>query len=567
MNKVLLTSLSAVAFAAVSITAQAINWVPVASPRLNMENNPAGLSSVELTNSTPLRINRACMECAVLEKNGEIVKQIPASNKIAVYTFDGFTKTDEGSLHITFWDNLSTTPYKYTGTYKVTIPAGYFYYSDGTLNEPLSCQWGINNPELIVEPATGSVVTELKTVKVTFPDAQKIQFISKGYSPENPPTKDNETRSVFYSYDPVDAVASEDGTEPYESGELIPVIDGNVATFTIPEVYTSGTLTMTFGEGAFNVLYPGSSTVSTSTLTSARYTIMSNSNNGEENAGYTITPEPGEVYQIPSAPIIDHVNGVETVTEAYFILYPPKDKTVTMVKGAARLYAVYDGVRDSSPLKTFNAKKYNDENAIMFTIAGSESEAGSIKLAPGEYELVVAKNTDMINRNPELVYTYTFLPGEVEINTAITPANDDELTEPLEKITIEFTESDNVTLAPGAYATIMFGTIEYSANVALETINEHPAVVITPYAQFVNEGKYVVSISGSSLVVDGTNYPINIVYNIGAGVTSVEAVTADYNGTVYGIDGTIVVRNAGADAINALTPGLYIINGKKIIVK
>ncbi|MDE5552578.1 MAG: hypothetical protein K2I91_05185, partial [Muribaculaceae bacterium] len=361
-------------------------------------------------------------------------------------------------------------------------------------------------------------------------------------------------------------VASEDGTEPVESGELIPVIDGNVATFTIPEVYTSGTLTMTFGDGAFNVQYPGSSAVSISTLSSAKYTIMNQSNPGEENAGYTITPEPGEVYQIPSAPIIDHVWGEETVTEAYFILYPPKDKKIGMVKGSASLYAVYDGVRDASPVKTFLATKNNDENAIMFTIAGEEGP-GSIKLAAGKYELVVKANTDLTNRNPELVYNYTFLPGEVEINTAILPANDDELTKPLDKITIEFTDAEDVTLAPGSYATIMFGTIEYTADVALETINEHPAVVITPYAPFVNEGKYVVTVSGSDLIVDGTNYPVNVVYNIGAGVTSVEAINVDGEATVYSIDGRIVVRKAGADAISGLNPGLYIINGKKILVK
>ncbi|MDE6295999.1 MAG: hypothetical protein K2M03_08045, partial [Muribaculaceae bacterium] len=92
MNKFLLTSVTALAFAAVSLTAQAVYWMPAASPKLNITDNPGGISSVEIGNSTPLKINRSCQEFVTLEKNGEIVKQIPASNKIAVYTFDGFTK-------------------------------------------------------------------------------------------------------------------------------------------------------------------------------------------------------------------------------------------------------------------------------------------------------------------------------------------------------------------------------------------------------------------------------------------------------------------------------------------
>ncbi|MDE5773877.1 MAG: hypothetical protein K2H86_05420, partial [Muribaculaceae bacterium] len=369
-----------------------------------MEYNPGGLSSVEV-NGTGLTVNRECKEFAILEKNGEVVKQIPASNKIAVYTFDGFTKNVPGSLHITFWDNLGTTPYKYTGIYNVTIPAGYFFLSDGSLSEEIKGEWGINNAELVFTPASGATVKELKTVTITFPGADAVKFNSFGYSETNPPTENHETRSIFYDYAPAKAEASEDGTTVVESGEIIPVISGNTAVITMPEEYTSGTVTFTFGEGAFTVNYPGFTEASKNTLCSAKYVIMAASaSDDQDNAGWTITPPPGEVVQIPSAPIFAN-NADTTPFQTYFVLYPPKDVTIGLAgRSRANLYEVVNGERSNTSLRTFMAQKSTVENALLLYIPGEQSTPGAIKLPAGKYQLVVGANIDLTNRNPELVY-------------------------------------------------------------------------------------------------------------------------------------------------------------------
>ncbi|MDE6811436.1 MAG: hypothetical protein K2J15_03710, partial [Muribaculaceae bacterium] len=298
MNKFLLASSMVLAVSAMTMTAQAVFWVPAETQSLNVENNPGGLSSVELTNVSPLKINRACQNYATLEKDGVIVSQIPASNKVAVYTFDGFTKNIDGDLHITFWEDLKTSPYKYTGTYKVTIPDGFFYYEDGTLNEAISGEWGIDNAAFIIEPATGSTLSKLTTITLDFPGADKIEFTSGGYGPDNLPAEGKETRNIFYSYDPLKSEASEDGTAPFESGEIIPEINGTSAVITMPVDYKSGIVTFTFRDGAFKIWYNGNKVPSMTHLTSAKYTIIDNSSSDEANAGYTITPPPGEVYQI-----------------------------------------------------------------------------------------------------------------------------------------------------------------------------------------------------------------------------------------------------------------------------
>ncbi|MDE6559363.1 MAG: hypothetical protein K2K29_05710, partial [Muribaculaceae bacterium] len=441
-------------------------------------------------------------------------------------------------------------------------------------SEPVSCTWGINNPQLVFEPAIGSTVSELKTITIDFPGADKVEFVSGGYGPDNLPTQNKETRNIYYDYSPLkseamsgDENSDDTGFEPVQSGELVPVIDGTTATITMPENYESGIVTFTFRDGAFNVWYNGARVPSKSLLQSAKYTIIKQDADENDNAGYTITPEPGEVYQIPSAPIIDKVGDSETTTEAYFVLYPPKDKTIAMVaKASARLYQVIDGERQSDAIKTFVGKKYNEGNGIMFYIAG-ESEPGSIKLPAGNYQLVVAANSDYTNRNPELVYNYTFLPSEIEVATIITPSNETTLSDPIEKVTIEFPDAENVTLNSGTYAIVNLGTIEFTAEVALETVNDHQAIVITPSAPFAADGTYVFTISGSDLTVDGMNYPISISYELYTNTTGVNEVESQVAADVYSIDGRIVARNASLEALKALNPGLYIINGKKVLIR
>lgn len=567
MNKVLLFSAIGVAMSAMTMSAQTL--IPYPSASLNMENNPGGLSSVEVSGSG-LNVNRECKEFAILEKNGEVVKQIPASNKIAVYTFEGYTKNVPGSLHITFWDNLGTSPYKYTGKYKVTIPAGYFFLKDGSLSEEIKGEWGINNAELVFTPASGSTVNELKTVTVTFPGADAVKFNSFGYSETNPPTEGHETRSIFYDYSPANAEASEEGTTVVESGEIIPVISGNTAVLTMPEEYTSGTVTFTFGEGAFTVNYPGFTEASKNTLCSTKYTIMANSGSeDQDNAGWTITPPPGEVVQIPSAPMFASNEPDATAFQTYFVLYPPKDVTIGLPgRSRANLYEVVNGVRSKTSLKTFMAQKSTVDNTLLLYIPGEQSTPGSIKLPAGKYQLVVGANIDLTNRNPELVYEYDFT-GETVINTKVTPSNEETLSEALDVITIEFPDSQDVQLSKGTYATItMDETVEYTAEVAVETIDEHPAIVVTPYTPMDINATYVVTIPGSNVLIDGVNYPISITYKVQTGSsTAVETVEAVTSHDIYSIDGRVVARNASAAAVKALNPGLYIINGHKVLIR
>lgn len=65
---------------------------------------------------------------------------------------------------------------------------------------------------------------------------------------------------------------------------------------------------------------------------------------------------------------------------------------------------------------------------------------------------------------------------------------------------------------------------------------------------------------------DGYKFTINVTYNPeDSGILNL--LTEGENLTVYNVNGMVVARNAAAADIKALAPGLYIANGKKIIVK
>ncbi|MDE6811912.1 MAG: hypothetical protein K2J15_06120, partial [Muribaculaceae bacterium] len=96
---------------------------------------------------------------------------------------------------------------------------------------------------------------------------------------------------------------------------------------------------------------------------------------------------------------------------------------------------------------------------------------------------------------------------------------------------------------------------------------ENTALVITPYYPFSESGTYVFSIPGSDVIVDGYNYPVNFTYTINSGMSAVNIPAANQAADIYAIDGRIVARNASIDVIKTLNPGLYIINGKKVLVR
>ena len=60
-------------------------------------------------------------------------------------------------------------------------------------------------------------------------------------------------------------------------------------------------------------------------------------------------------------------------------------------------------------------------------------------------------------------------------------------------------------------------------------------------------------------------YALTIYYNMVSGVEVLGTSEDAYN--VYRLDGVQVLRNAEASALGTLAPGIYVVNGKKIVIK
>lgn len=111
--------------------------------------------------------------------------------------------------------------------------------------------------------------------------------------------------------------------------------------------------------------------------------------------------------------------------------------------------------------------------------------------------------------------------------------------------------------------------ISYPLDVELDPIDWNAIDIILKNGAITADGTYTLTIPAGA-ISDGTgksNDEEKIVYIIGTG-TGIDNIVANAGGKVdvYTINGVSVLRNADAAAVKALKKGLYIINGKKVVI-
>ncbi len=193
----------------------------------------------------------------------------------------------------------------------------------------------------------------------------------------------------------------------------------------------------------------------------------------------------------------------------------------------------------------------------------------------GVYEIVVeqgafgdeawSKNPETGVSNPELAIRFTLVDGaERDIYTIkpveVTPATGT-FTTPGEiaKVTVKFGEG--VTPVAGAIATLVgTGTVSYQKDAAFEADGDAYTAVFSPAPT--EDGVYMLSVSAGAFT-NGTSFnaPIDETYTVSFD-SGVAAIERDGAVKVYNLQGQPV----SAD-LRALPAGLYIIDGKKVMVK
>lgn len=188
-------------------------------------------------------------------------------------------------------------------------------------------------------------------------------------------------------------------------------------------------------------------------------------------------------------------------------------------------------------------------------------------LASGNYNLEISAGAFFWNgkANPAYLYTYTFeAPSVGEFNYTITPAPGTTVKD-LSSITFTVEEGHTIGYNVTGYITDPEEVIkERLTGTATDNV-----LVLSNLTFGTEEGEWKLVLPAGSLVYDGNlvNYEITASWTVSANASGIEGISADDTFTVFTIDGKLLHKNAGIEAVSSLESGLYIINGKKVLVR
>ncbi len=514
--------LAAVTVAAVSPALGA--WAYGVAPtegQINLEDCPAGLSSIEIMGD--FSINRLTPGYITLSRDGEAIRQIPASNRQYMYTFSGLDRTETGDVHVTFFMNGSANT---GGHYTVTVPEGFFTdMSTGQPTGPMEFNWTISQTAVTISPARDGSYTSLSQFRITLPekiDSEPVESYRISGTPD--------IESLFGD----------------ELGLTITtVIEGNEAILTLSEpITTPGTYMLNLPASLIRAT--GSNGASwSSPADQVTYRVVPNS-----KEGITIQPAPGEYEEF--APVKHEVDGMEF--DATFLIEVSESTPITYaLRAKAQLYPMNeDGSFDTSmSAGSFTAVKKSSTLLALVPVSG---ETQIISPAAGRYVLYIPDSMYQTSegRNGSYWFEYTVLPN-TSLPCTVTPEN--EGLKELQDITLTFAPGMDVVCQNSDYATLTNGVAVYTLTGKVS--EEQPNVVVFSLPLPLDEkGTWTFTTPATGFSVGGRAYSTKHSFVIGSPV-SVETISA-FNGLcdVYTLDGVRVAVKV--EDISTLPKGLYI---------
>ncbi len=527
MNRLLRLATVAVATISPALGAWAYGVVPLEGP-INLEDTPAGLSSVEITGN--FSINRLAPGYVTLSRDGEAIRQIPASNKQYMYTFSGFDRTETGDVHITFFvDGKANTG----GSYTMTVPEGFF--TDLATGEPtgaMEFNWTINQTGVTISPARNGSYTSLSEFRITLPETVNSEPVAS-YRVSGTPT----IESLFEDEAPIADLT------------ITTVVEGHEAVITLSEpITTPGTYILNLPSSLIRAIGSSGSTLWTSPSDEVAYRVVPDS-----KEGITILPEPGEYEEFAS--LTGEVDGAEF--NYTFLIEVPEDTPITYaLRAKAQLYPMNeDGsfdVSSSAPTAgSFTAIKKSSTLLALVPVSGATQV---VSPAAGRYVLYIpeAMYQTSEGRNGSYWFEYTVLPN-TSMPCTITPENGN-LTE-LQDITLTFAPDMEVVCQKSAYATLTNGVAIYtlSGNVS----EEQPNVVVFSLPLPLDEkGTWTFTTPSTGFSVGGRAYSTQHSFVIGE-LVKVDTISAfDGSCDIYTLDGVRVAVKV--ENTSSLPKGVYI---------
>lgn len=452
---------------------------------------------------------------------------------------DGMNK----AFYLEFYDNNSSKVKLTGGKWNLMIPEGYFTLGDSK-NPKIESEYALVPYELT--PAPGSTLTELKDFFLSFPEAKTVKYVGSDYM-------------FTLTQGQASGIPSMNVTE---------VADATVPTFklSVPEDTDAaiGTISLNIEEGAFLIDPAAGETEGNSPWIQANYRYN--------------RPISNEVQYEPSTPNVLCQNGY-TVG---FVFDPSCTPSFTSNSDWSNVEIKFDGtpLRIGSENQAYSGQAdcaYSImENIISFYIINPDfHKAGTISVSmKGEaYRLSGEPGFDVSHTwNVVMPKTYSFTlnpDGGVDSASAVSVYD-------LSKITLSIPEaaSSEVFMESGVslrasdysyYGTAKIAKSENAADACEYTFTFDPAPT--------TKGIYQLSIRFDTFTLDGsqgwpsdwTNIDRFYKFDKGTGISDINAENG--NVTVVSVDGKVILKDAPASELKNLAKGIYIINGKKQIIK
>ena len=453
--------------------------------------------------------------------------------KCSIKSDNGYTDrviTDAGSYTITIpegsiWDKADIFKY---------VPQVDLSYKVGEIEEvkgmPTKC-----------EPASNSEVSTLSYIRMTFSKEDYPYGLSAS--------------GVAKLYNSSDEYVTE--------GTYVVDYDNNwIVYLNLKQVVTTaGTYTLRVAEGDISE-YLNSSNKCPSFEVS--YTVVSSSNN---NAGpESITPQSG--------------TNVEELGIIY-LKFSASDYPNGMAVNSSAMIPVYD----SNGLEVAKAKTTIDytDNTLLTVKCSIKSDNGytdRVITDAGSYTITIPEGSiwdkaDIFKYVPQVDLSYN-VEAKPRYSIVVSPESGEVSTDDLKEITITFEGVSSIEFSeivqPGnLYKIDEDGTIicEYQL---VPMIISDVAYTLTPFDFPTEKGLYRLIIPAESIYVTDDNGVIDsnkeyfVDYSVTeVGITIINAESKCLN--VYSIEGICILRNASMQDINNLQKGIYIINGKKVIIR
>ncbi|MDE7381403.1 MAG: hypothetical protein K2N03_04660 [Muribaculaceae bacterium] len=525
MKKLLSTSLIALSCLAASAQYQDVS--PTPGP-IDLSINESGLMSINFKLDGAWQANRSQNLFANLYFNDEIISKVPVSNAQLV-KYDGVMNDD---WTVSFYRSLSPKV-KQIGAYRVVFEEGLFINTEtGELSEELTLNYTISRTHEISIIPTPGITTSLFDIEVIFSDYKSIEVNPEQ---ENP-------IEIFNIYG-----------EETASGErefYVPIsdIDGNHLYLYLSEEITS--------PGAWTLSIPED------------YFLLT-----KEDGTVVKSPGISEVYRIPNIiggilPTPDPKPGIISYFPGEIILQLPAGQQVINVntQGGNFIYPVDSEGNYGESVARYHASldKWDDTIVILTNLAKKDGKGVDLKLGAGNYVLVTTESLYAVKgykswQSP-MTFEYTIEGSQDEI--VITP-DPNETHESIQEISFTFPNATDVALGDGSAAWFTSSLSCYmfypkSVDKETKTITYSTGVAATV------PGDYTFQIPSTALAIDGEYISLMPVFTIGE-ESSVNEIVLPERFTIYSIDGRMVKANA--TSLDGIEKGLYIVDGRKVLVK